>query len=51
MADTTTAPVGSHAENKETTHHVDDVKLQEKANTDTESLSSVDDEPVCELVQ
>lgn len=32
---------------KNTVHHVDDVKLQEKADTDTESLASVNDEPVC----
>jgi hypothetical protein len=49
MADTTAAPVASHVD-KNTIHHVDDVKLQEKAGTDTESLASVNDEPVCEIV-
>lgn len=49
MADTTSTPVTSHVD-KNTIHHVDDVKLQEKTNTDTESLASVDDEPVGEFV-
>jgi hypothetical protein len=49
MADTTSAPVAVHAD-KNTIDHVDDVKLHEKNSADTESLASVDSEPVCDVV-
>lgn len=49
MADTTSPPTESHVD-KNTTHHVNDVNFQEKTSTDTESLASVSDEPVCQTV-
>lgn len=48
MADTTSGP--ELQADKNTIHQVDDVTLHEKRSDETESLASVNDEPVCQHV-